>query len=95
MIDSGSSSRLAFTWKVPTGTQVNRCWSSWRFSPLLRLISAKNSITPMTNAKIGVAQPSRCPQELVRLPPSSRTAALASGSRINRKVRSNAPVAGA
>src|SRR5579859_2175028 len=41
---------------------------------------AKNTMTPKTNEAIGIAAPMMCPNRLVRLPPSSRISAPASGN---------------
>ena len=54
----------------------------------------KNAITPYTNAASGIATPSRWPQRLVRLPPTSSTVAPTSGKASSSHDNRSAPLAG-
>src|SRR3954454_8389128 len=90
-IDSGSSSSPIFTSSVPTEMKVNR--SSPAARPSMPA-SWKVHSRAITNAAATVAVPSRWPQRSVRRPPSSSTAAPASGSAMSSQEAASSPVAG-
>src|SRR3954465_9674805 len=90
-IDSGSSSSPIFTSSVPTEMKVNR--SSPAARPSMPP-SWKVHSRAITNAAATVAVPSRWPQRSVRRPPSSSTAAPASGSAMSSQEALISPVAG-
>ncbi len=91
-IDSWSIRRPAASEKLPAGIQLNRCWSNVR--PCAGLLSIATYITTaMTKPAQGTSVPSQWPHASVRRPPSSRIAALSSGSATSSQVSVNAPLA--
>src|SRR3954454_13118518 len=90
-IDSGSSSRPSLMSSVPAEMKVNRSTSTVRPSTSA---SANTLTRARTNAATTVAVPSRWPQRSVRRPPSSSTAAPASGSAISSQEAASRPSAG-
>src|SRR3954471_2925773 len=90
-IDSGSSSRPSLTSSVPAEMKVNRSTPTERPST----VASWNTLTrAITKATTTVAVPSRWPQRSVRRPPSSSTAAPASGSAMSSQEADSSPVAG-
>src|SRR5918998_4520750 len=86
--DSGSNSRPACTSNDPVDTKVNRSTSRRRPS------SCSVQSMPTRKAATTVPVPSRWPQRSVRRPPSSSTAAPASGSAISSQAEASRPSAG-
>src|SRR3954452_4053956 len=90
-IDSASISRPALMSSEPAEMNVNRSRPAERPSmPASWIVQA----SPITNATTTVAVPSRWPQRSVRRPPSSSTAAPASGSAMSSQEAASSPVAG-
>src|SRR3954467_3775954 len=90
-IDSGSSSRPILTSSVPTEMNVNRPTPTERPSTPASWNVQTRAITKATTT---VAVPSRWPQRSVRRPPSSSTAAPASGNAISSQDQPSSPSAG-
>src|SRR3954454_13149582 len=90
-IDSGSSSRPILTKSVQTEMNVNRSTPTERPSTPASWNVQTRAITKATTT---VAVPSRWPQRSVRRPPSSSTAAPASGSAMSSQEAASSPVAG-
>src|SRR3954453_15693636 len=89
--ESGSYSSPASTCSVPAETNVKRSSdTAW----VLVAASWTVPISPMTKATSTVPVPSRWPQRSVRRPPSSSTAAPASGSAMNSQEAASSPSAG-
>src|SRR3954451_18091904 len=90
-IDSGSSGSPIFTSSVPTEMKVNRSSPAARPSmPASWNVHSR----AITTAAATVAVPSRWPQRSVRRPPSSSTAAPASGSAMSSQEAASSPAAG-
>src|SRR3954451_2411316 len=90
-IDSGSTSRPSLMSSVPAEMKVNRSTDTERPSTFA---SWKVLTRARTKATATVAVPSRWPQRSVRRPPSSSTAAPASGSAMRSQEADSSPVAG-
>src|SRR4051812_47798510 len=91
--DSGSNSSPARTSSEPVEMKVNRSTPTER-SPPPRPASCSVHSNPTTKLATTVAVPSRCPHRSVRRPPSSSTAAPASGSAISSQEEASSPSAG-
>src|SRR3954467_9040989 len=89
--DSGSNSSPARTSSEPLEMNVKRSTPTG-FPSFPASWNVQNR--PTTKATTTVAVPSRWPQRSVRRPPSSRTAAPASGSAISSQEAASSPVAG-